>query len=431
MADELKQISDLIHEVKSNHEAFKKANDEKLALLEKKGSADGLLTEKIERLSKAIDDSEVKRGKLETELKARSDALEAAMKRTMSSEHETKTELQDGTVVETKANDLARKSYSDFLRKGRGAEIESGRQGWTPSEDEVKAMAVRADPDGGFLVTADMSGRIVKHVFETSPLRQVANVVTISTDALEGMFDLDELNAGWVAEQDSRPNTGTPKLGKYRIQVHELYANPAVTQSLLDDASIDIEAYLAGKVADKLSRVENAAFISGTGKGQPQGFLNYAAGVNWSNDTKQIEQVTSAASAVFDFDSLIDIQYRLKQPYRDRAKWAFARLSFPAIRKLKDNYGRYLWEPSTQIGAPSTLLGAGIVELNDFPAIAASALVAAYADWNEAYQIVDRIGVRILRDPFTAKPNVSFYTTKRVGGDVINGEAMKIYKLHA
>jgi HK97 family phage major capsid protein len=431
MPADLKEIQDLAIEVKKNFEDFKKTNDEKLAAIEKKGHADPLLEEKLAKLNKAMDDAEVKRGKLEMELKARNDALEAAMKRMSSTEVETKTELADGTIVETKANEIARKSYADFLRKGKGSDIEGGRQGWTPSADEIKTMAVRQDPDGGFTVSADMNGRLVSHIFETSPIRQVANVVTISTDALEGMFDLDELDCGWVSESGSRSATGTPKIGKYRIQVHELYANPQVTQTILDDSALDIEAYLAKKIADKLARTENAAFVAGNGVGKPKGFLSYADGTSWTQSTKQIEQVTSAVQNLFDFDSLIDIVYKLKEPYRSRAQWAFGRLAFPLIRKLQDTQKRYLWEPSLQVGMPSSLLGLGIVEMNDFPTLAAGSLAAALADWNEAYQIVDRQGVRVLRDPFTSKPNVSFYTTKRTGGEVINGEAIKIYKLHA
>jgi len=425
------QIEQIALEVKKNFEDFKKTNDEKLEALAKKGHADPLIEAKLAKLNDAMDAAEAKRGKLEIELKKRNDELEAAMKRMTSVETENKTELADGTIVETKANDEARKSYSAFLRKGRGGSECEGRQGWSPSEEEVKTMAVRSDTDGGFLVTADMSGRIVKHVFETSPLRQVANVVTISTDALEGLNDLDELDCGWVSEAASRAATGTPKWGKWRIQVHEMYAQPAATQQMLDDGAIDVEAYLADKVGDKLARTENTAFLTGNGVGKPMGFLSYASGTTWSATVKQIEQITSAVQNVFDFDSLIDTVYRLKEPYRSRAKWAIGRLTFPEIRKLKDTYTQYLWQPSLIAGMPSTLLGLGIIEMNDFATKAAGAIQMALADWNEAYQIVDRQGVRVLRDPYTSKPNVLFYTTRRVGGAVVNGEAIKLYTLHS
>jgi HK97 family phage major capsid protein len=208
-----------------------------------------------------------------------------------------------------------------------------------------------------------------------------------------------------------------------------LYANPAVTQSILDDANTNVEDLLSRKVGDKLARVENAAFLNGSGTGKPRGILTYQNGTNWTQDSKQIEQVQTATTATLDFDTILTLPYKLKAQYRARARWAFARTLFPVIRALKDTYGRYLWEPSLQAGMPSSLVGLPIVELNDFPAFASGALVAALADWQESYQIVDRQGIRILRDPYTAKPFVSFYTTKRTGGEVINGDAIKLLKV--
>jgi HK97 family phage major capsid protein len=294
--------------------------------------------------------------------------------------------------------------------------------------EELKALSVGSDPDGGYVVNPDLSGRIVAKVFETSPLRAYASVQVISTDALEGLFDLNEAASGWVGETEARAETGTPALGKWRIPTHELYAKPTATQKLLDDGEIDMEAWLATKVAEKFARDEATAFVSGNGVGKPRGFLDYASGTTLPGT---IERFKSGVNGGFATDGtgsdvLISALYGLKAPYRANAVWAMNRSTTAAVRKIKDSDGAYIWQAGLAAGQPATLLGYPVASFEDMPALATGSLSIAVADWRETYQIVDRIGIRTLRDPFSAKPYVEFYTTKRVGGDVVNFEAIKL-----
>ncbi len=399
MSDEVdqKEVKAALGEMGQAWEEFKRTNDAQLAEVKKSGTVLAEHTEKLTKIEKVIADAEAKHAQLVLALNRKNHGGEGASE-------------QDSAEI---------KEYKSAFRKYicKGVEIPAGL--------ETKALSVGSDPDGGFLVTPDMSGRMAKRIFETSAVRGLANVQTISTDALEGLYDNDEGTSGWVAEVGSRAATATPQLGQWRIPVHEMYANPAATQRLLDDAAFNVESWLADKVADKMGRNENLAFVLGTGIGQPKGFMTYAAGTAH----KQIEQIVSGTSAVITADGLFNLLFALKMPYRGRAVWGFSRLGYAAIRKIKDSQNRYLWEPSLQLGTPSSLLGQQMAEMNDLAAIGASSLSGVIADWKEAYQIVDRQGVRVLRDPFTNKPYVQFYTTKRTGGDVVNFEAIKILKL--
>ena len=318
----------------------------------------------------------------------------------------------DGTGAEHKA------AFGAYLRTGDGAEL---------ARIESKTLTVGADPEGGYLVTPEVSDRIVTTIFETSPVRALAAVESIGTDSLELLVDKNEAGAGWVAETEARAETTSPDLAKIAIPVHEIYAEPRATQKLIDDSSIDLEGWLAGKVAEKFARTEATAFVGGTGVGQPRGFLTYSAGTDWG----EIEQVDSGSSGAVTADGLFDLQHSLKEGYGAGAAWLVNRLVLRDIRKLKDSQNQYLWEPGLRMGGHDTLLGRPIHTATDMPAASADSLSVAFGDFVRGYQVVDRVGVRVLRDPFTAKPYVKFYTTKRVGGDVVNFEAIKLQKLAA
>jgi HK97 family phage major capsid protein len=270
-------------------------------------------------------------------------------------------------------------------------------------------------------------------VFETSPMRAYASVQVISTDALEGLFDLNEASSGWVGETDTRTETNTPALGKWRIPTHELYAKPTATQKLLDDAEINMEAWLAGKVAEKFARDEATAFVTGSGINRPRGFLTYASGTTLPGTIERfITGVNGAfAAAPNGGDVLINALYGLKAQYRANATWFMNRATTTLTRKLKDTDGAYVWSPGIAAGQPATLLGYPVASFEDMPDPATDSLSIAVGDMREAYQIVDRIGIRTLRDPFSSKPYVEFYTTKRVGGDVVNFEAIKLIEFTA
>jgi HK97 family phage major capsid protein len=320
--------------------------------------------------------------------------------------------------MSAKSMDEYKAAHSVYMRKGAEA----------LSQDERKALSVGNDPSGGYVVYPDMSGQIVTKVDETSPMRAFASIQVISTDALEGLFDLERAAAVWVGETQARAQTATPNLGKWRIPVHELSAMPAATQKLLDDAALDMEGWLAGKVAAEFALAENAAFVNGNGVDKPRGFLTYAAGTTLPGTIERFNTGVNGgfAAAPNGGDVLIDALYGLKAPYRANATWFMNRATTKTVRKLKDSDGAYLWSPGIAAGQPATLLGYPVAAFEDMPDPAEDSLSIAVGDMRAAYQIVDRAGIRVLRDPYTAKPFILFYTTKRTGGDVVNFEALKL-----
>lgn len=296
-----------------------------------------------------------------------------------------------------------------------------------------KALSVDSDPDGGYLVTPTQSQRIIERVWETSAIRSVATVETISTsDSLEGFNDLDEAGAGWVSERQERTETDTPEIGRWRIPVHEIYAEPRATQKVLDDAEWNLEEWLSRKVADKFARTENAAFVNGNGVGKPRGFLTYPDGTAWM----QIERIPTGASGAWTPNAVWAMVYGIKAAYLPGAVWAMNRAQVHRVRVLRDDIGgpgtgQYMWAPGFG-SEPSTLAGYPILDAPDMPTgITDTTMVAAFGNFREAYTIVDRMGIRVLRDPYTLKGFVKFYTTKRVGGDVLNFEALKILRVGA
>jgi HK97 family phage major capsid protein len=430
MSDEIKQAVEAVKTVNKAFEEFKATNDARLAEIEKKGAADPLLEEKLARVEDSL-------------AKAQAVADEAALA----------VKRQSRVVTDEKGDkvDLNAKAFewAGMLARRRGESVPSfdasGMDGYKAafdkfmrkgeevmSVDERKALSVGSDPDGGYVVNPDLSGRIVTKVFESSPMRAYASIQVISSDALEGLFDLDEAASGWVGETDARAETATPQLGKWRIPVHELFAKPKATQKLLDDASINMEAWLASKVAEKFARDESNAFVVGNGVNKPRGFLTYANGTTLPGTIEQFPTGVSAALATAPDggDALINALYGLKQQYRANATWFMNRATTKLVRKAKDSDGAYLWSPGIQAGQPATLLGYPVAAFEDMPDPAASSLSIAVGDMREAYQIVDRIGIRTLRDPYSSKPYVEFYTTKRVGGDIVNFEAIKLIRFN-
>lgn len=378
-------------------EEFKKVNDNRLKEIEKKGGADVLFEPHLKKINEYMD-----------EQKGRLDSIETAMKRPGGS--------GDMQAKDEKA-ETYRKAFLQYIRKGDDSALQI----------EQKALSVGSDPDGGYLVTPTMSAKMTEIIRETSPMRQIAAVQTISTDSLDVMDDVNEAAAGWTGETATVSETNTPQLGKRNIPVHEVYAQPKATQKLIDDSAIDIEGWLSGKISDIFARKQNTAFVSGTGFNQPRGFLTYAAGTSWG----QIEQVNSGSSGAVTGDGLITLFYSLKSDYARNATFLMNRLVVAAVRKLKDTTNQYLWQPGLAAGQPDTLLGVPAFMASDMPTAAADSLSVAVGDFRRAYQIVDRIGIRTLRDPFTEKPFVKFYATTRVGGDVVNFEAIKLLKLAA
>ena len=295
--------------------------------------------------------------------------------------------------------------------------------------DEQKAMMVGSDPDGGYLVPTATSSRIITKVYETSPLDELAYHETISTDALEIAIDTDEADAGWVGETEDRPTTGTPQVGVQRIPVHEIYAKPKATQQLLEDAGLDIEAWLAQKVSQKFARMRATAFITGNGIKRPRGILTYPAGSAGARGT--ILQVASGDANVLTADGLIKLTFALKDKYLANANWLMKRGTVGAVMLFKDLQDQYIWRPGLQAGQPSMLLGYNVRRADDMPTVAAGALPVAFGDFRAGYTVVDRLGIRTLRDPYSAKPFVEFFTRQRVGGDVVDFEAFALQVISA
>lgn len=394
----ISEITERVASLGNAWEQFKQVNDSRLREIERKGNADPLYNEHLENISAALDN-----------YKRRLDQVETAYARPEVG--------ADGFKSDAPVKSEYGKAFRNYLRKGMDAGLEAL---------QTKALSVGSDPDGGYLVTPTMSNNIVTAVFETSPMRQVASVETISTDSLELIDDHDQAAAGWTSETATISESSTPTLAKRNIPTHQLYAQPKATQKLVDDSAIDIESWLSNKIADIFSRKENTAFISGNGVGQPRGILTYAAGTNWG----QIQQVNSGTSATVTADSIINLFYSLKDAYTKRASFFMNRTTVQAVRLLKQTTtNNYLWQPGLATGAPDTLMGVPVYMAADMPVAAANSLSIAVADFKAAYQIVDRKGITILRDPFTEKPFVKFYATKRVGGDVVNFEAIKLMKL--
>lgn len=302
---------------------------------------------------------------------------------------------------------------------------------------QKSGMSSGSDPEGGYTVIPAFSSSITKRVYETSPMRRLARVVSISTDALEELEDLDEAESGWVAERQPRTDTGAPDLGKFKIPVHEIYAMPKATQSLLDDSMIDIGAWLVDKVSDRFARQEGAAFVTGTGVGKPRGFLDEEVSAE-ADDVRawgKLQFVVSGGASDFAAsnpgDALMWLQDEMKADYRPGAVWMMNRRTAGTIRRFKDGQGNYLWANSIQVGQPPTLLGHP-VELNeDMPAVGSGAFPVAFGNFRRGYTVVDRHGLRLLRDPYTDKPNVRFYCYRRVGGRTNNFEAIKLLKIAA
>jgi HK97 family phage major capsid protein len=296
------------------------------------------------------------------------------------------------------------------------------------------AMQTGSDPDGGYLVPTQYSTRTMKRVYETSNLRGLATIETIGGKELILPRDEGEFGyGGWVGEITAPSETTTSQLGETKIFAHEMYAEPRVTQNMIEDAGIDIEAWVSNKVGEKMGRIEATAFHTGDGSNKPKGFLMYAAWATSGDDghleNGKIEQIVSGGATTLTADAFYNVYYGLKDKYAANANWLMKRITVRDVMKLKDGQGNYLWQMGDiKSGQPTTILTAPVTRSEDMPTIAASSLSVAFGDFKEAYTIVDRLGLTLLRDNLTAKPYVKFYNRRRVGGAVVNFEAIKLMK---
>lgn len=303
-------------------------------------------------------------------------------------------------------------------------------------ETELKALSSAVGADGGFAVPQQIDALIARRLLEISPIRSVASVVRTGTSGFRRLVSTGGAASGWVSETGARPETASPKLAEIVPPSGELYANPSATQAMLDDAAFDVEGWLANEIATEFARAEGAAFVNGTGINQPKGFLGAtlsAAGDN-TRAFGSLQFIGSGNATGFDAApeaKLIDLVFQLKAPLRQGAVWVMNSATLAVIRKLRSADGAFLWQPGLIEGQPDRLLGYPVVEAEDMPDVAANACPIAFGNFRAGYLIAERRQTTILRDPYTNKPYVQFYATRRVGGQVMDSDAIKLLRIAA
>ena len=412
LAPEIKAIPETVtaafDEFMEAFEAFKEVNDRRLGEIEQKLTADVVTRDKMDRINRAVDDQKKVLDQLVLK-KARPQLGSGAARGELSPE-----------AMEHKA------AFDALVRRGDEAGLR---------ELEAKAFSGTTGADGGYIVPPETDTEIGRRVSIVSPMRALSTVRTVSSAVLKKPFATAGLSTGWVAETAARPQTNTPQLAELSFPTMELYAMPAATQALLDDAAVDIEAWIAGEVDIVFAEQEGDAFIRGEGVNKPKGFLSYTTVADsawtWGNIGYLATGNAGAFKATNPSDNLVDLVYALKAAHRQNGTFMLNRKTQGEVRKFKDADGNYLWRPPVSAGQAASLMGYPIAEAEEMPDITAGSLSIAFGDFRSGYLVVDRAGVRILRDPYSAKPYVLFYTTKRVGGGVQNFEAIKVLKFAA
>jgi len=399
--DEIKKI---IEALGKTFETFKGENDVRLKEIESKGHADPLLTEKVDKINADI--AQI------SEMKTQLEALETVAGRGA---------FGGGSEVDP-AKAAHTKAFESWFRGG--------------VEGELKNLQIQAnastldDTAGGFTVPEEMEATIDRVAATVSAMRGLATVMGIGTDTYKKLVNQGGASAGWVGEKDSRSETSTPSLAEIAINTKEIYAMPVATQKLLDDSRIDIAAWLGNEVAIEFADEEGDSFINGDGVSKPKGLDAYTKIANASYAWGKMGYIAGGhATLLNSADKLIDVTNALKPVYLNGSSWLMNRTTLNVIRKFKDGEGNYLWRPGLEAGAPNVLLGYPTVTDDNVEDIGAGNYPLYFGNFKRAYLIVDRFGIRVLRDPFSSKPHILFYTTKRVGGGIVMYEAMKTMKI--
>ncbi|MEY3841591.1 MAG: hypothetical protein RLZZ542_701 [Pseudomonadota bacterium] len=403
-----------MHEMMAAFEAFKGANDARLDEIERKRSADALLEEKVARIDQAVGAAQARLDRVVREGRrpgigsdGRHPSVPAVGRATS----------PDGGGLEAKA------AFDGYLKTGASFGL------------ELKAGLSTASNSAGFVVPEQTERAIERRLMAGSPMREIATVRTVGAGVFMKPVSTAGVASGWVAETAARPETDPATLALLQFPSADLYASPAATQSLLDDALIDLDEWLAAEVEDAFAAQETQAFVNGDGVNKPKGFLNYPIVADASAVWGQLGYVASGAAGAFaptsPTDRLIDLVYAPRAQYRPNGRFVMNRKTVSAVRKFKDADGNYIWQPAQRAGETASLLGYRVTEIETMPDIAANSAAIAFGDFQRGYLIVDRAGVRVLRDPYSAKPYVLFYTTKRVGGGVQNFDAIKVMRFSA
>ncbi len=387
-------------------EAYKETNEARIEAIERKGAPDVLTEEKLHRIDVTLD-----------ETKSRLDRLALDRRRPLLGAAEG---VRDPALAEHKS------AFDLYVRSGESSGLK---------RLEEKALSAGSGPDGGYLAPPQVESEVLRRLSALSPIRAIAGNRVISGGLYKVAHSVGGPASGWVSETAARTQTDSPTLAELSFPAMELYAMPAATQTLLDDAVVDIDQWIADEVETAFAEQEGAAFVNGDGVNKPRGFLDYTSVADSTWSWGNLGFVASGAAGAFaasnPSDALVELIYALKAGYRQNASFVMNRKTQSAIRKFKDAQGNYLWQPPAGIGQSATLMNFPVVEAEDMPDIAADATAIAFGDFRRGYLVVDRAGLRILRDPYSAKPYVLFYTTKRVGGGVQDFAAIKLMKFAA
>lgn len=386
-------VKELVVQLNTAFEAFKAEHSTQLEEV-RKGTADALQALKV-------------------------DSINADIARLQAAVDEANTKLAAAQMGGGAADPVKDREYTDAFRA-------HFRKGTVQA-----ALNKGEDDEGGYLAPVEWDRTITDRLVVLSDMRELATVQQVSGAGLTKLFNMGGTASGWVGEIAARPETATAEFASLGFGWGEIYANPAATQQILDDAAIDLESWLAGEVEVEFAKQEGAAFFAGDGSNKPFGILTYVAGA--ANAAKHpfgaIKVVNSGAAASITSDGVLDLIYDLPSAFTANAQFTMNRKTQGEVRKLKDGQGNYLWQPSYVAGQPATLAGFPVKEVAAIPDVAANSIAALFGDFKQTYTVYDRVGVRVLRDPYTKKPYVLFYTTKRVGGGVHNPEPMRALKV--
>ncbi len=379
---------------------YKDTNDQRLSALERR-RPDSLFDDKLSRMDARLDELGRKMER----------SLAAAIRSPRGGNGADETDFEHKAAIDA------------YIRTGATTAID---------QIERKALAAGSGPDGGYLVTTNAEREILLRMAAISPIRAIASVRAISNGIYKKAYSTTGPQAGWVTEASARPQTNSQVIAELAFPAMELYAMPSATRTLLDDAAVDVEQWIAAEVETVFAEQEGNAFINGDGVSRPQGLLQPAkvpaATWSWGKLGYNVTGAAGAFPAANPADVLIDMIYTVRSGYRQNSKFLMNRRTQALIRKFKTATGEYLWQPPAGSGDNATIVNFPVVDAEDMPNIAADSFSIAFGDFARGYLIVDRLGVRILRDPYSTKPYVLFYTTKRVGGGVQDYDAIKLLK---
>lgn len=406
MENENKSVPATIREAQANvmgtFNAFKEANDERLGAIERKVAGDILLEEKVDRIDRALSQAQSSLDRL---------ALMNA-----------RPHIGAPSII---ANE-EKTAWSNFMRKGDEAAL---------ARIEAKSLSASVAADGGHVAPPEVQAIIERTLANISPMRRIASVRPTTSGSFRKPVSTSAAAVGWVAETGARAVTNTPSLDLLSFPMGELYALAAATQTLLEDTAVDIDAWLATEIAQSFATAEGLAFVSGDGVNKPKGLLAHTIVADGAQAYGNIGYIATGVAGAFaasnPADKIVDLTYAPRTPYRANSSFLMNRRTLGQVRKFKDSTGNYIWQPSLVAGQPTTLLGFNVYECEDMPDVAANSHSIAFGDFEKGYLIVDRTDVRVLRDPYSNKPFVLFYVTKRVGGGVQDFDAIKLLKFAA